>query len=130
MLSDYIPVYFPESNEYSIPAWEITEYKDYIPEPQIMTLHNGVKIRGIPLVHFGTWGLVGLSWAGLGELLRKLAKYPKRTCKGCYRSRKTQDRVAQFFTELKKKYPGIRDMTRFEPAAGDDLHVPKACIVR
>ena len=122
MLSDYIPVYIPTEDVFSIPTWEITEYTDYIPEPQTMTLHNGAKIRGIPLVHFGTWGLMGVK--NLGELLRKLAKYPKRTCKRCYRSQRVRDRVAQFFTELKKKYPGIRDMTRLEPAADDDLRVP------
>ena len=127
MMSDYIPVYFPGENVFSIPTWEITEYKDYVPEPQVMTLYNGVKIRGIPLVHFGTWGLVGVN---LGELLRKFARYPKRTCKRCYRGHKIRARVAQFFAELKKKYPEIRDMTRFEPAAGDDLRVPAACVVR
>ena len=129
MLSDYIPVYYPDFNSFSFPRWEIKEYKDYVPEPQVMTLLNGTKIRGIPLVHFGTWGLTGVR--DLVKLLRSLARYPRRTCNRCYRSRKAADKVSKFFTELKKKYPAIKDLTRFKPAEGDDgdLQVPKECIV-
>lgn len=56
MLSDYIPVYFPSTNEWSIPSRELEKYHDYDTEPQEIELYEGAVIKGIPLVHFGTWG--------------------------------------------------------------------------
>lgn len=40
MLSDYIPVYFPATNEWSIPARELEKYHDYDTEPQEIELYG------------------------------------------------------------------------------------------
>ena len=73
MLLDYIPVYYPETNQWSIPNREIEKYEDYIASPQEMTLFEGAVIRGIPLIHFGTWGALGVN---ITEVVRGLAKDP------------------------------------------------------
>lgn len=124
MLSDYIPVYWPDTNQWSFPSAELEKYEDYVPEPQDIVLFRGHVVRGIPLVHFGTWGAVGVDVTGL---LRKLVKEPSATCAACYRSKKTGAEVSAFFVELRKRYPKIEDVDAMP--RDNDLNVPPGCIV-
>lgn len=129
MLLDYIPVYYPETNQWSIPGREIETYHDYDPEPQEMTLYKGAVIRGIPLVHFGTWGIFGVN---VTECLRDFATNPDETAKRSYKSKKTAAEVSAFFRELVNRYPEIVHVQAF-PVLGDDcegLHVPECCVVK
>lgn len=129
MLGDYIPVYYPGLNAWSFPSWEVVKYEDYVPEPRELELYNGSVVRGIPLLHFGTWGVMGVD---VTKLIQKLAKNPK-LAEGYYKSRKTAADVAKFFSELRKRYPKIVSVRRFGGGCSKRakaLRVPAACIVK
>lgn len=128
MLSDYIPVYWPETNRWSVPTYEIEKYIDYCPTPQKMTLHRGHVVEGIPLLHFGTWGIFGVNVTGT---IRKIAKNPKTTAK-MYKSKEVAADVAAFFTELRRRYPKIVSVEHFgwgRRPESSELNVPVKCIV-
>jgi len=125
MLIDYIPVYFPETNQWSIPGCQIEKCRDYDPEPQDMPLHGGAVIRGIPLFHLGTWGIFGVSVA---ECLRDLAADPDEAAKRLYRSVRTAAKVSAFFRKLVDRYPDIAQASAFPGHEG--LRVPECCIVK
>lgn len=130
MLGDYIPVYYPGLNAWSFPSWEVVGYRDYVPEPQELELHNGSVVRGIPLLHFGTWGAVGVD---VTEMVRKFAKSPRKQAGKCYKDEKVAADVAKFFSELRKRYPKIVSARRFRGGCSErskTLRVPAACIVK
>lgn len=123
MLSDYIPVYFPGHNKWSIPTNEVEKYEDYIPEPQELGLYEGAVIKGIPLIHFGTWGAFGVN---ITEVIRSLAKDPEGYARKSYKDKGTAADVAKFFKALVEKYPGLVEVEGYRD---DDLSVPADCIV-
>lgn len=131
MLSDYIPVYYPSSNSWSIPAYELMKYEDYVTTPQTIKLWGGHRIKGIPLLHFGTWGLFGVD---VTKTIRAFAKDPEKKCAKSYKSKKVAADTAKFFVELKLKYPDIINVKPFDwPKAQDApqrLRVPADCIVK
>lgn len=130
MLSDYIVVYFPESNTWSIPEHELEDYQDYVAEPQVITLYGGYKIKGIPLVHFGTWGLFGVTKDRLATLIRDLMENPERTCPERWKSKKVAAKTAAFFTELKRRYPRITEAKQFDPEGlSSEPGVPAECFL-
>ena len=127
MLLDYIPVYYPETNQWSIPNREIEKYEDYIASPQEMTLFEGAVIRGTPLIHFGTWGALGVN---ITEVVRGLAKDPVGFAKKSYKHKKTAADVAAFFKTLVGKYPNLVEVTEYrESRESGDLCVPAGCVV-
>lgn len=127
MLSDYIPVYWPETNSWSFPSYELEKYKDYVPEPQDIVLYKGSVVKGIPLLHFGTWGAMGVN---ITKTIQDLAKDPGKKAQACFRSKKVATKTAAFFTELKKRYPDIVDVKPFDAETNDsELNVPKDCVV-
>lgn len=131
MLSDYIPVYYPSSNSWSFPVYELVKYEDYVSAPQTIELWGGHKIEGIPLLHFGTWGLLGVD---VTKTIRTFAKDPERKCAKSYESKKIAADTARFFAELKLKYPDIVNVKRFDRSKAQDasqrLGVPADCIVK
>lgn len=129
MLSDYIPVYWPKTNTWSIPNLELEKYEDYAPEPQDIVLHKGHVVRGIPLLHFGTWGIMA---ADVGKTIQMLVEAPEETAAKAYRSKKVAADTAAFFSALAKRYPKIRRVRRFtggRTMASKYLRVPADCIV-
>lgn len=129
MLSDYIPVYWPKSNSWSIPICELEKYEDYVPKPQDIALHEGHVVRGIPLLHFGTWGTMGVD---VTKLIQEFAKSPKETGAKAYRSKKVAADVAAFFSALAERYPKLLYVRRFRGGrtrASRRLRVPADCIV-
>lgn len=130
MLSDYIPVYWPKTNTWSIPICELEKYEDYIPKPQNITLYNGHVMRGIPLLHFGTWGIMGVD---VTKTIQAFTKSPKKTSAKSYKSKKVAADVAVFFSALAKRYPRILHVRRFKGGrtqASKHLRVPASCIVK
>lgn len=129
MLSDYIPVYYPALNAWSIPNYELENYQDYVAKPQKLSLSYGHVVKGIPLFHLGTWGAFGVD---ITETIRKIAKNPNRVAK-MYRSKKVAADVAAFFKLLRKRYPRIVSAKPFNrrrsTAAGKLLNVPARYIV-
>lgn len=129
MLSDYIPVYWPKTNTWSIPNLELEKYEDYVPEPQDITLYKGHVVRGIPLLHFGTWGIMGVD---VTALIRGFAGDPKGHEK-YYDDKKAGADAAAFFSALAERYPEILRVESFEGGgtpASKHLRVPEDCIVK
>lgn len=129
MLSDYIPVYWPKTNTWSIPNYELEKYEDYVPEPQDITLYKGHVVRGIPLLHFGTWGIVGVD---VTETIRAFAKSPETTSAESFSDKKVAADTAAFFSALASRYPEILRVECFKSGrtrASKDLRVPEDCIV-
>lgn len=130
MLSDYIPVYWPKTNTWSIPNFELEKYEDYIPKPQNITLYKGHVVKGIPLLHFGTWGLINFD---VTKTIHMFARSPKEIIAKAYRSKKVAADVAAFFSALVKRYPKIRHVRRFKGGrtrASKHLRVPADCIIK
>ena len=131
MLSDYIPVYWPESNTWSIPTIELKEYEDYVAKPQNLVLfHEGNVVRGIPLLHFGTWGIVGVD---VTATIRHIAKSPKEACAKAFRSGKVAAETAAFFEALKNRYPkivSVREFRKPRSRKAKYLGVPARCVVK
>jgi len=128
MLSDYIPVYWPKSNSWSIPNFELEKYEDYVPKPQDLTLYKGHVVRGIPLLHFGTWGIMGVN---VTKLIQGFAGDPKGHEK-LYDDKKAGADAAAFFSALAKRYPKILRVRHFKGGrtkASRRLRVPADCIV-
>lgn len=129
MLSDYIPVYWPKTNSWSIPTCELEKYEDYVPEPQDIALYEGHVVRGIPLLHFGTWGIMGVD---VTTTIQGFAKSPKETSAKAYKSKKVAADTAAFFSALAKRYPKILRVRHFRGGrtkASRRLRVPADCIV-
>ena len=129
MLSDYIPVYWPKTNSWSIPNLELEKYEDYVPEPQAIVLFKGHVVRGIPLLHFGTWGIMGVN---VTKLIRGFAGDPEGHGK-LYDSKKAGADAAAFFSALAKRYPKILHVRHFKGGrtpASRRLCVPADCIVK
>lgn len=130
MLSDYIPVYWPKSNSWSIPTCELEKYEDYVAEPQDITLYKGHVVRGIPLLHFGTWGI--MMGVDVTKTIQEFAKSPKEFSAKSYRSKKVAADTAAFFSALAKRYPRILRVRRFRGGrtqASRRLRVPAGCVV-
>jgi len=130
MLSDYIPVYWPESNTWSIPSCEIEKYEDYVAKPQDLVLYEGHVVRGIPLLHFGTWGLFCVN---VTKTVRKIVRSPNRACAKAFRSKKVAAKTAAFFAELKRNYPEIASVKPFRGGRKPEskyLDVPASAIVK
>lgn len=131
MLSDYIPVYWPGTNTWSFPSCELEKYEDYVAEPQDIVLFQGHVVRGIPLVHFGTWGAM---FADVGATLKAIVDDPDGACAQMYSSKKVAAETAEFFKELKRRYPEIASMAPFDVrrrrGASKALKVPAQCVVK
>ena len=128
MLSDYIPVYWPCVNAWSIPNYELMGFRDFVPEPQDITLWEDHVVRGIPLLHFGTWGIMGVN---VTEMIRGFVKDPESIAKDAP-DRKYATKTAAFFKELKRRYPKIVSVRMFKGGtrrASKCLDVPMQCIV-
>ena len=129
-MGDYIPVYYPELNAWSFPSWELVKYRDYVPRPQKLGLYNGSVVRGIPLLHFGTWGVMGVD---VTKTIRKFAENPKKRAGKGYKNKRVAAAVAKFFSELRKRYPKIVSVKPFKGGCSERskaLRVPAACIVK
>lgn len=128
MLSDYIPVYWPKTNTWSIPNYELRKFRDNVPKPQDIKLYKGHVVRGIPLLHFGTWGIMGVN---VTKLVQGFAKDPEGHGK-LYDDKDAGAAAAAFFSALAKRYPRILHARQFRGGrtrASKDLHVPADCIV-
>lgn len=131
MLSDYIAVYIPKGNCFTVPHYELGDIKEFQPEPQVITLRNGVQFEGIPLMHFGTWGLLQLAMAKikLGEYLKGFVEDPE-SIRECYRGPKIGEKAVKFFTELKKKYPEMVKMEEYKEDSDKGTGVPDYALVK
>lgn len=130
MLSDYIPVYWPGTNTWSIPHYELKKYKDYVAKPQAIVLFEGHVVKGVPLLHFGTWGAFGADITGT---IQAIAQDPDGACEKLYRSKKVAADTAEFFRKLAKRYPGLVSVRRFaggRTRGSMKLNVPARCVVK
>lgn len=128
MLSDFIPIYWPKSNTWSIPACEVEEYEDRVAKPQNLVLYEGHVVKGIPLMHLSVWGYFNVD---VTSTVRNIAKNPKRACARMFPEDAAE--MAAFYGELKRRYPKIVSVRQFRKGrtpASRYLDVPMAAIVK